>query len=252
MSAHKALREKKRGWLEPTVFALACLAILIGLGIWQLDRKVWKENLIATLDERLAMQPVSGLPPRDQWTALDPARMEYRRVVVPVEFLHDQEALVYTPGSAFRPDIKSIGYWVLTPARLPGGSVVVVNRGFVPLDRKLPASRADGQVAGLVDITAVMRWPEERGLFTPADEPQNNIWYVRDPATIGAAKGWGAVAPFMLDLESPPPPGGLPSPGKLVVHLRNNHFGYALTWFGLALTLAGVYVTFMVSRFRRR
>lgn len=252
MTARKPLRERKRGWLEPTVFALACLAILIGLGVWQLDRKAWKENLIAVLNERLAAAPVSGLPPRDQWASLDPAQMEYKRVVVPVEFLHEQEALVYTPGSAFRPDIKSIGYWVLTPARLPGGSVVVVNRGFVPLDKKAPAARAEGRVTGLIDIAAVLRFPEQRGLFTPADEPQNNIWYVRDPAVIGAAKGWGTVAPFMLDLEAPAPPGGLPSPGRLVVHLRNNHFEYALTWFGLALTLAGVYVTFMVSRIRRR
>lgn len=249
---HKALREKKRGWLEPTVFALAGLAILIGLGIWQLDRKVWKENLIATLNQRLAVAPVTGLPSPAEWKKLDPAQNEYKRVFVPVEFLNEQEALVYTPGSAFRPDIKSIGYWVMTPARLPGGSVVVVNRGFVPLEKKNPAARAEGQVTGPVDITAVMRWPEPRGLFTPSDEPKNNIWYTRDPAVIAANKNWGDVAPFFLEMEQPAPPGGLPSPGKLEVHLRDNHLGYALTWFGLALTLAGVYVTFMVSRWRER
>jgi surfeit locus 1 family protein len=181
MTTHKVLRGKKRGWLEPTVFAIAGLAILISLGVWQLERKVWKENLIATLNERLSVPPVTGLPAPSEWSTLDPAQMEYKRVVVPVEFLHDQEALVYTPGSAFRPDVKTIGYWVLTPARLPGGSVIVVNRGFVPLDRKNPSSRQEGQLTGLIDITAVMRWPEERGLFTPADEPQNNIWFVRDP-----------------------------------------------------------------------
>ncbi len=249
---HRVLRHKKRGWLEPTVFAIAGLVILVGLGVWQLERKAWKENLIQTLNRRLAMPPITGLPLPGEWNALDPSQKEYTRVLVPVEFLHEQEALVYTPGSAFRPDIKVIGYWVMTPARLPGGSVVVVNRGFVPLDKKNPATRSTGQVSGPVDITAVMRWPEDRGTFTPRDEPQNNVWFTRDPRLIGAAKNWGPVAPFFLEMESPTPPGGFPSPGQLEVHLRDNHLGYALTWFGLALTLAGVYVTFMVARFRGR
>ena len=85
-----------------------------------------------------------------------------------------------------------------------------------------------------------MRWPEARHWFTPKDDPAQNLWFVRDPIAIAAAKGWGArVAPFYVEQERPVPPGGLPQPGKLVANLRNNHLQYAVTWFGLALVLAG-------------
>src|SRR5690606_12116985 len=94
----KASAGPSRGWFWPTLLTLCALAILIGLGVWQMERKTWKENLIATVTARLAAPPMAGVPPRDQWDALERAQMEYRRVSVPVEFLNDQEALVYTIG----------------------------------------------------------------------------------------------------------------------------------------------------------
>jgi cytochrome oxidase assembly protein ShyY1 len=97
-----------------------------------------------------------------------------------------------------------------------------------------------------------MRWPEARGTFTPADEPQNNVWYLRDSKAMAQAKKWDSAAPFYIDQESPVPPGGLPLPAKLEVHLPDNHLQYAITWFGLALALAGVYVAWLVGQFRRR
>jgi surfeit locus 1 family protein len=239
------------GALEATVFAFAGVAILIGLGVWQLDRKVWKENLIATLDARLSRAP-EDLPPRESWPQLVPEGNEYTRVTFPAEFLAGEEALVYTAGSAFRPDVQGPGYWVFAPARLAGGSVVIVDRGFVPLDRKDPASRAEGAPLGTIEIVGTLRWPETRGMFTPADEPQNNVWYLRDQNAVAAAKKWDSAAPFYIEQESPVPPGGLPKPGKLAVSLPDNHLQYALTWFGLALGLAGVYVTWLVGRLRRQ
>jgi surfeit locus 1 family protein len=145
-----------------------------------------------------------------------------------------REALVYAAPSAFRPDVSGPGYWVFTPARLPDGGVLIVNRGFVPEGRKDPASRPQGQVSGPIDIVGAMRWPDTRHWFTPNDEPDRNLWFSRDPASIAAAKGIGPVAPFYIDQESPVPPGGLPKPGKLVVSLPDNHLQYAVTWFGLA------------------
>ena len=162
------------------------------------------------------------------------------------------EALVYTAGSPFRPDVKGPGYWVFAPAQLAGGSIVLINRGFVPLERKDPASRADGKPHGIVDVVGVMRWPETRGLFTPADDPKTNVWYLRDSKAIAEAKKWASVAPFYIDQEQPVPPGGAPLPGKLAVQLLDNHLQYAITWFGLALALAGVYVVWLAGRFRRR
>jgi surfeit locus 1 family protein len=146
--------------------------------------------------------------------------------------------LVYAAASAFRPDASGPGYWVFTPARLAGNRVVVVNRGFVPEGRREVVTRAVGEIRGPVEIVGVMRWPESRSWFSPADDPHNNLWFTRDPLAIAAAKGLPAVAPFYVEQESPEPPGGLPRPGKIVPNLRNEHLQYALTWFGLALVLA--------------
>jgi surfeit locus 1 family protein len=244
-------RAKRRGLIGPTLFTVVGIAILIGLGTWQLDRKAWKEDLIATVTARINGTP-RDLPARANWPQLDQARDEYSRVAFSVEFLPGEEALVYTPGSPFRPDVTGPGYWLFAPAQLAGGSIVLVNRGFVPVDRKDPASRAQGSPHGSVDVVGVMRWPETRGLFTPADDAKGNIWFVRDPKAMAEAHKWASVAPFYIDQESPVPPGGVPLPGKLDVQLPDNHLQYAITWFGLALGLAGVYAFWIAGRLRRR
>jgi surfeit locus 1 family protein len=245
-------RARRRGGaFEATIFAAVGVTILIGLGLWQLDRRVWKQNLVLTLNTRLARAP-EDLPPRASWPRLLAEGNEFARVTFPAEFLDGQEALVYTAGSPLRPDIKGPGYWVIAPAQLAGGSIVLVNRGFVPLEAKDPATRVAGNSRGTIEIVGVMRWPETRGLFTPADDVKGNVWYLRDPEAIAAAKKWASAAPFYIDQEAPVPAGGWPKPGKLVVALPDNHLQYAITWFGLALALAGVYVVWLAGRLRRR
>jgi surfeit locus 1 family protein len=221
--------------LVPGVVAFCALVVLLSLGTWQVQRKAWKEALIATVTERFAAPPVR-LPPPAEWPRLDSSNDEFRRVAFSAEWLNDKEALVYTTGSSLRADAAGPGYWVFTPARVPGG-IVMVNRGFVPEGRQDPATRPEGQTAGPVDIVGVMRWPETPGLFTPPGDPAKNLWFARDPAAMAAAKGVGAVAPFYVEQESPSVPGGLPQVGKLQPSLPNNHLGYALTWYGLALVL---------------
>ena len=116
---------RRRGLFEPVVFTIVAVIVLAALGTWQLERKTWKDKLIETVTQRFAAPPASGLPPRDRWTRLDPAEIEYRRVTFPAEYLNEQEALVYTVGSAFRSGVSGPGYWVFTPAQLVGGSIVV-------------------------------------------------------------------------------------------------------------------------------
>jgi surfeit locus 1 family protein len=240
----------RRGVLIPSIAAAAAFAVLLSLGLWQLDRKVWKEELIATLEQRLSAPPIA-LPPPATWPRLRAAEDEFLRVAMTAEFLNDREALVYTSGSALREGSGRPGYWVFTPARLQGGALVMVNRGFVPDGRQDPATRADGEVAGQVNMVGVLRWPELPGVFTPAAEPARNMWFSRDSDAIAAAKGISA-APFYLELESPDPPGGLPQGGRLHPTLPNNHFGYALTWLGLAGVLVGVYGTWLFGSWRKR
>src|SRR5262249_10548879 len=111
--------------------------VLIGLGTWQLERKAWKEGLIAALAERTSAEPVP-LPAPDRWSALNPENDEFRRVTFRATIASGREALVYAAGSSMRPDIKGVGYWVFAPAQLAGGAVVVVNRGFLPEDQQGP------------------------------------------------------------------------------------------------------------------
>ena len=239
---------RRRGIVIPIVFTLVAVAVLVALGTWQVERKTWKEGLIAALQDKLSAAPVA-LPPHERWPQLSAEQGEFRRVKFSTEFLA-QEALVYTSGSAIRPDVSGPGYWVLSPARLPDGSLVVVNRGFVPEGRQDPGTRLEGQPHGVTEIVGALRWPEARGMFTPNDTPAKNLWFVRDPAAIAAAKGWGAVAPFYIDQEAPPAPGGLPKVGPLKPSLPNNHLQYAVTWYGLALVMLISGIVFVRARRR--
>jgi len=239
------------GVVVTTLTVLVCVAFLCGLGVWQLHRKVWKENLIAAMTERLTQTPQPLAPPSD-WGNLTQGNNEFRRVHFAAEFLPGQEALVYSAGSALRTDIEGPGYFVFAPARLSDGSVVVVDRGFVPVNRKDIATREASVPKGPIDVVGVLRWPETRGMFTPAEEVKGNVWFLRDPAAMSAKDHWGSTAPFYVDQEAPAPPGGWPKPGKLEVHLPDNHLQYALTWFGLAAGLIGVYGWWLFGRVRNR
>jgi surfeit locus 1 family protein len=228
-----------RSIVSATLFAIAGFAILLSLGVWQLERKTWKENLIATLDARIAAPP-HALPQSPHQSA-----DEFSRVRLHGTFVPGESALVFTSGSALRPDISSPGYWVLSPLRTDDGRIVVVNRGYV--------ARKDGIApppSGDVDLTGALRWPDESGMFTPANDSQHNLWYSRDPVAIAAAKGWGQVMPFFVEQETPQL-ANAPRAGPLVVHLRDNHLQYAITWFGLAGGLAGVYLVWLRGRLRR-
>lgn len=238
---------RRRSWLGLLLPASLAFIILIGLGTWQVERKAWKEALIASLTTRLA-EPPGALPTAASWPRLDPADDEYRRVTFMAQFDNTAEALVFGAASAFRPDVSGPGYWVFTPARLAEGAVVMVNRGFVPEGRQEPKTRADGEISGAVEIVGTMRWPDSRHWFTPKDDPAHNLWFSRDPQSIAAAKGFSngaAVAPFYIEQEAPVPPGGLPIPGRIVVNLPDNHLQYAITWYGLAAALVGVLLIYI-------
>jgi surfeit locus 1 family protein len=242
---------RRRSWIGLLVPALLAFVVLIGLGTWQLQRKAWKEGLIATLNAQLAAPPI-GLPPRAAWPSLDQQDNEYRRTTLTVAFDNTKEAFVFAAPSAFRPDVSSPGYWVFTPGRLADGSIVMVNRGFVPESRQDPKSRPEGEISGPLQIVGAIRWPDARHWFTPSDEPAHNLWFSRDPQAIAAAKGLGPVAPFYVEEESPAPPGGLPQPGKLVVELPDNHLQYAVTWYGLAIVLAVSFGTWAFGSAREK
>jgi surfeit locus 1 family protein len=241
---------KARAWKSlavPGALALIALAVLIGLGLWQLERLQWKNALLAQVAAR-TMAQAAPLPPESQWKNIAAAD-EYRRLRATGTFRHDREALLYT----VEPDDRrpgGPGYLVLTPLALADGSTVIVNRGFVPLGRKDPATRREGQVARTVTITGLLRLPEEKRWFSPSNDPAKGAWYRRDPAEIAAALGLARAAPFVIDADSAPNPGGLPAGGRTHLAFPNNHLQYAITWFGLALALIGVFAAFAWQRLR--
>ena len=231
----------RRPMLIPAVFTLASLAVLIALGTWQLQRKSWKDALIANLTERLAAAPVA-LPPPAQWGSLTPDNAEFRRVRLQADFRAD-DALAYTSGSALRDDVKSPGYFVFSAARLVGGQHVVVNRGYTK-ERSYPVR------SGPEEIVGVLRWPEPSSWFVADHDTRADLWYVRDHRLMARTRGWGEVAPFYVEQEAPVPPGGAPHPAPLHVNLPNHHLQYALTWYGLALVLVAVFAAWVVHRGR--
>lgn len=250
MTARDRASAGRRRVLVPLLSAGLAFAVLVGLGTWQLERRAWKEGLIETLSERLAAPP-AALPPPGAWARLDPAAHEFRRVAVRLAFPRPDQALVYTVGSALRPDVKGAGHWVVALGEAAGGRLLV-NRGFLPRSAEGGPQAPPPPPAGPVDVVGVLRWPEARGWFTPADDPGRNLWFTRDPAAIAAGKDWGPVAPFYLELEAPDPPGRRPQAGPLRASLPNNHLQYALTWYGIAAMLVIVTATFLVTEWQNR
>lgn len=209
---------------------LAAIALFLGLGVWQVQRLYWKLDLIERVDARLAAAPVAA-PGPGAWDGLTRNADEYARVTATGHFLHDREvrALAVTELGS--------GYWVMTP--LVGSDfTVLVNRGFVPQDRRDPETREEGQVPGRVTVSGLLRLSEPGGGFLRANDPAAGRWYSRDVAAIAAAEGLeDPVAPYFIDADAAPNPGGLPVGGLTVVRFRNTHLTYALTWFALAAGL---------------
>lgn len=221
--------------------------LLLALGTWQVKRLSWKLDLIQQVEERAHAAPVDA-PAPSQWASLtNPADYEYRRVRVAGIFRHQDEVQVYTVSDL------GPGYWVLTPLQRDDGSLVIVNRGFVPSDKRDPSTRLEGELPTRVEIVGLMRAPETGGLFLRTNDPQNNRWYSRNIAQIADAKSLGTVAPFYVDADETPNPGGLPIGGKTMLVFPNNHLSYAITWYVLAAmtVAAGWYVTRNLNALKR-
>lgn len=242
-SATKAM-PRARSIAGLALITLVMVSVLAGLGVWQLQRKEQKRALIAALTERLADAPVA-LPAAADWPALDPARDEFRRVSFSATFETRPDAMIYSSGSAVRDDIAGPGTWAFMPARLSGGRTVVINAGFVQntmQDRAQQDRAVTRLVTGApVALTGYIRFSEKPGWLTPNADTTKRLWFLRDHREMAQRLGWGEVAPFYIDLESPVPASGVPKPGPLQVHLKDDHLQYAITWFGLALVVAGAF-----------
>ncbi|GBU17554.1 MULTISPECIES: SURF1 family protein [Methylobacterium] len=247
-----ARRGAFRTLAAPGIATLVCLAILLGLGTWQLTRKGEKEALIARIVERSRAAPEAPPAPAE-W---QPARDEFRHVAVAGRFDNGAETLVHGLAPGTVPGRARQGFYVITPFKRDDGSVVLVNRGFVPTELKRREDRADGLVEGETTVTGLLRASETRGAFVPESDPVKGEWFTRDVPAIAAARGLGAVAPYLIEADAAKAPGvpatAWPQGGQLRVDLPNNHMQYAFTWFGIAACLIGVFAVFAWGRLRAR
>ena len=224
-----------------TAACAALFAVLIGLGVWQIERLQWKLALIARVNHNLQAAPVSlddGVTPQS----------DYQRVALTGRF-GAKEAYAFATDETGAPV-----YHVLVPLTASDGRTFIVDRGVVPKEKLDPATRPAGLLTGTVRLVGVWRTPDAPGPFTPPPDLAHRIWYARDVRGIAKADGVTLAAPVIIEADATPNPGGWPKGGQTVVAFRNEHLQYAITWFGLAAVLLGVYLAYHVShgRLRRR
>jgi surfeit locus 1 family protein len=223
-----------------TVAVAIAIAILSGLGTWQIERLHWKLGLIAEVGRNLT----APMLPLDRALAMGPEAAQYHRVALTGHFENTKEAYVFTTGPEGAPV-----YHVVTPF-LTARGVFLVDRGMVPAELRDPKTRAAGQLEGTRRIVGIWHIPDAPGFFTPAPDFSQHIWYARDVAGLARADGVALAVPVMVEADATPNPGGWPKGGQTVVTFRNEHLQYAITWFGLALALFCIYVVYHWNRSR--
>jgi surfeit locus 1 family protein len=243
-------------WVTLVLAGLFAFAGCIALGLWQVNRLNWKTDLITRVDQRLAAAPVPAPGPAD-WPALNASSAEYRRVTLRGRFAHELETLVSATTAL------GSGYWVLTPLRTEEGFWVLVNRGFVPPDKRDRATRGERDSDGVRAVAGLLRLTEPTGRTLQRNDPAAGRWYSRDVAAIAVARGLGSaqgeraglVAPYFVDVAAADDaPLDWPRAGLTVLQFSNNHLMYALTWFVLAgMVAVGLgYVVASENRAQRR
>ena len=240
-----------RDRLFALVAGLMALAVLIGLGTWQVQRLYWKNALLATISQRVASPPRPiGEIERIVLTSTLPD-VDYYPVTVTGTFLHDGERHFFATWKG------KTGFYVYTPLELADGRFVFVNRGFVPYELKDAAKRPGGQTAGTVTLTGLSRnvLAAKPSSLVPDNDPAKNIFYWKDIRSMSQNAGLPAdskVLPLFIDADDAPNPGGLPVGGVTMIDFPNSHLQYAVTWYGLAAALAGVLGVWLWPRRRAK
>lgn len=227
-------RWRFRPRLGPTLMTIPALIVLLALGTWQLERLEWKEGLIAERTSRAAA-PAIAPPGADA----DLSELEFRPVRLRGRFLNDQEMFL-----AARSMNGNVGYHVVTPFLLENGAAVLVDRGWIPLDRKDASARSEGEIAGGTEVVGLIREGGRTGWFTPDNRPGENFWFYVDVPAMAAHAGLAQSLPYFVEAGPAENPGGLPIGGQTRLKLRNDHLQYAVTWYLLALALVVIYLIY--------
>ena len=230
-----------RPFLWLTIVSLPALLVLVGLGSWQLQRLQWKNDLIASFESRAAAPPIA-VPAADASlgdVGLDD--VEFRRLALVGTFQHDKE--VFLTGRTYE---GNAGFHVVTPFLLADGRTILINRGWVAESYRDRSTREFSLVAGQVTVDAILRLPASKGYFVPENDPEAGFWFTLVPSEIADYVGIPApvITSYYADALRMTEVVTLPIGAKTELNLRNAHLSYAMTWYGIALALIGVYIAF--------
>ncbi len=225
---------------------MVALAILLSLGTWQMQRLKWKNQLIETVSSRIN-QPAQPLPKLNTGKQFNLDEMIYRVVKARGTFDYKEEVHIFTQVNPGKAEYSGTGFWVIAPFYLKSGGVVLVNRGFVPEKFKQQRTRLKSQIAAEQTIEGIIKTSQGTNYFTPDTDYKRNIWFTRDIKAISEHLELKNAAPFLISLTKGDGVNLLPQPREVKIDLDNKHLGYAITWYGLALTLIGVFVVFSLK-----
>jgi surfeit locus 1 family protein len=217
---------------------LPIVLFALGLGVWQMERREWKRDLLDRIAANQAAPPI----PLDELVKSDPLRREYGRVRIAGTFLHDKE--FYLAARSLK---DKVGMQVVTPLRLDNGTTILFDRGWIPSEKKDPATRTGGQIPGRVELTGIVRRSQVKRQFAPDNDPARNFWFHVDVPLMRRLAGAPpdpALDSVFVEADATPNPGGLPVGGQTRLDIPNDHLQYAITWFLIALAGAGVYLAY--------
>lgn len=225
----------------PLIITIAAVVLCCVLGVWQLQRMTWKHDLVDRINERTTHAAVP-LPSK----VANPVDWDYLPVTVTGTFDHTQEVFLVAQSTR-----GNFGYQVITPLHRADGSIVLVNRGWIPYaDRKADA-RQEAQVEGVVTVSGLARLPWYKtgtaAVFSMEMDPEEKIFFEGGLDEMAALHNL-QVVPLFVDAGPEENPGGLPKGGQTVVKLVDNHLAYAFTWFIFA-TIA--LIIFVLSHYRK-
>ena len=207
------------------------LAVLLGLGTWQVYRLQWKEGILARIAAAEAAPPVP-LPPDSASAVLLP----YTKVSVTGHFRFDRVAEF---GAEVR-DTRAgptMGTSQIVPLERDNAPAILVDRGWIPQKRETSLN----EPAGVVTVTGYVRPAEVQHWFSPTDDEAGRQFFTLNPAAIGAALGFPNPEPFTLVAMGPSIPETYPAPAEHLPRPPNNHLSYVITWYGLAVSLVVIF-----------
>ncbi len=222
--------------LIPTIFTIAAIIVLLTFGTWQVQRLVWKKNLVAQIAEKVALAPIE-LPDN-----IDIESIKYQRILLEGHFLHDKEIHLFTGPHKMNGES---GYNIFTPLETKNGKVVLVDRGWVPAKQKQSANRPETLIEGEVALIGMLHAGEHQGRFTPDNDIEKNLWFWIDIPAIAGFTGKQLDNVYVRALDTDGVENILPVAGKATIELRNDHLQYAIIWYSFAVILLIIYIIYI-------